>query len=408
MHSTTSAPIDTNTRTLFQPGNYILAELTFKDDDGDMAQWSKRQQSKTEIDRVGASLIPWWQHSGALDIPDLGKRYMIVQNWRSSHGMPLLVFRRHLAKRAEKLHSKAIVAQRLKRFSSIMNKLVREPNMKLSQMQDLGGCRAIMPDITSLNALVSIYRNANDDFVQTEGNMKCFDYINHPKEDGYRGVHLVGRYKARSERNEHWNGHRIEIQIRTQLQHAFATAVETVTAFTRSPLKFGGGPDNWRRFFSLAGSIFAIQEGTSLVPNTPENIDYLVIEIRRLLQELKVRPRLRGWTKALSLLPKKEMAGATWVLLVLDVSEDTIQSTGFTDPKKAVAAVAAIETSANASRLDAVLVGVNSIKSLRTAYPNYYADTAAFITALNRTLRSHRKKETKAKRKDFLLSQEAL
>jgi len=165
----------------------------------------------------------------------------ITQNWRSSHAMPLLVFRKHLQKRAEKIHPKAIVAQRLKRFSSIMNKLEREPMMKLSQMQDLGGCRAIVPDIDSLNALFEMYRNANDNFVQAEGGMKCYDYVRFPKTDGYRGIHLVGRYKARAKKNEAWNGQRIEIQLRTQLQHAFSTAVETVTAFTKSPLKFGGG-----------------------------------------------------------------------------------------------------------------------------------------------------------------------
>jgi ppGpp synthetase/RelA/SpoT-type nucleotidyltranferase len=44
------------------------------------------------------------------------------------------------AKRAKRVSNVAIVAQRLKRFESIASKLVREPNMKLSQMQDLGGC----------------------------------------------------------------------------------------------------------------------------------------------------------------------------------------------------------------------------------------------------------------------------
>jgi hypothetical protein len=82
------------------------------------------------------------------------------------------------------------------------------------------------------------------------------------------------------------------------------------------------------------------------------------------------------------------------------VTEDTIQSTGFTDARKAVASVAAIETSPDASHLDAVLVSVSSIKSLRTAYPNYYADTRAFIAALNKSLhRGENKKRKKRKRK---------
>jgi Region found in RelA / SpoT proteins len=378
---------------------YCRLNITDAGDDSEMAQWTKREFSKSEIDRVGALLVPWWRDPRHVETTtEIGDGWGVVQNWRSSHAMPLLIFRKYLAKRAESIHPKAIVAQRLKRFSSIMNKLLREPKMKLSQMQDLGGCRAIMPDIESLNALFAVYRAANDDFILTEGGMKCYDYIRTPKPDGYRGIHLVGRYKARAATNEHWNGHRIEIQLRTQLQHAFATAVETVTAFTRSPLKFGGGPGDWRRFFSLVGSIFAHQEGTAIVPGTPDDIDRLEIELRRLLKELKVRRRLRGWTRAMQSLPKKQMADARWVLLVLDFSKDTIQATGFTDARKAVTAVAAIETSPNASHLDAVLVGINSMQSLRTAYPNYYADTAAFITALNRSLRTRmkqRKREAK-------------
>jgi hypothetical protein len=259
-----------------------------------------------------------------------------------------------------------------------------------------------MPDMASLNALYHLYRTTNDDFVQAEGGMKCYNYVQSPKSDGYRGIHLVGRYKARAEKNEHWNGQRIEIQLRTKLQHAFSTAVETVTAFTRLPLKFGGGPADWRRFFSLVGTMFAIQEGTPPVPDTPPDPAILKIELRALMSSLRVRKRLRGWTQALSLLPKKEMANARWILLVLDVAADSIQTTGFTDAKKAVQAVAAIEKSPEAAHLDAVLVGVNSIRSLRTAYPNYYADTAAFVSGLNKALHKSdgkRKKKRKRKRK---------
>ena len=42
----------------------------------------------------------------------------------------------------------------------------------------------------------------------------------------------------------------IEIQLRTSLQHAWATVVETVDAFTNENLKFGAGSDDWKRFFN--------------------------------------------------------------------------------------------------------------------------------------------------------------
>jgi len=63
------------------------------------------------------------------------------------------------------------------------------------------------------------------------------NYIDAPKPDGYRSVHLVGKYGGDSEVHSAWNGKRIEIQVRTSIQHIFATGMETVTTFTGTPLK---------------------------------------------------------------------------------------------------------------------------------------------------------------------------
>jgi hypothetical protein len=132
------------------------------------------------------------------------------------------------------------------------------------------------------------------------------------------------------EKNEPWNGHRIEIQLRTQLQHAFSTSVETVTTFTRSPLKFGGGPDEWRRFFALTGSAFALREGTALVPGTPTDPGELIRELRETTKALKVRQRLAGWARALKQLPRRDVSQFQWLLLVLNIAGDkpTIKVTG--------------------------------------------------------------------------------
>ncbi len=163
-----------------------------------MAEWIKREYSKSEIDRAGTILVPWWKNE-APETEKLGRLYRIIQNWRTSHAMPLLTFRMSLEKRAKRLEPKAIVAQRLKRFSSAMNKLAREPQMKLSQMQDLGGCRAIVSDIKCVERLYSMYRESEALF-NSEGKLKCYDYIRSPKIDGYRGIHVVGRYNARVEK----------------------------------------------------------------------------------------------------------------------------------------------------------------------------------------------------------------
>jgi (p)ppGpp synthase/HD superfamily hydrolase len=344
-----------------------------------MTEWVKREYGKGLIDRAGHLLVPWWK--GGPKPEELGRSYIIIQNWRTSHALPLNVFQAVLRSRAKRVEERVIVAQRLKRFSSIMAKLVREPSMKLSQMQDLGGCRAILSSVREVDDLYAMYRG-NDPLFADATSVKCYDYLRHPKPDGYRGIHVVGRYNARSIARESWNGHRIELQLRTRLQHAFATTVETVTTFTRSPLKFGSGPTEWRRSFSLMGSALAVRESTSLVSDTPTDYKELIQELRECTKALKVRERLRGWADALRALPRSNLKGFKWILLVLDTKAHTIRTRGYSVRQEAAKAIEEIEQSKQ-EELDAVLVWVGSISDLRAAYPNYYADTKEFIEALN-------------------------
>ena len=80
---------------------------------------------------------------------DLLKAREIINNWRAAHNYPLNTFNVTLRVRVEKIDSRAIVAQRLKRFPTIIEKLQRFPTMRLSRMQDLGGLRAIVTRVLS-------------------------------------------------------------------------------------------------------------------------------------------------------------------------------------------------------------------------------------------------------------------
>lgn len=351
----------------------------------DMAEWVKRDYSKGEIDRMGTSLLPWWTGGPHFPDPDnLDYAWGVIENWRTSHGLPLNVFQAGLRSRVRRVDEEVIVAQRMKRMTSVMNKLHRHRDMKLSQMHDLGGCRAILTDVNAVDAVYGMYRG-DEPLVGDEGSLKCYDYIREPKDDGYRGIHVVGRYSARIADREPWNGHRIEIQLRSRLQHAFATTVETVTTFTKEPLKFGAGPVKWRRFFALMGSALAVREATPLVPDTPTDTSDLVKELRDVTRTLKVRQRLQGWTDAVRTLPRKNIEDFKWLLLVLDLDKNTVKVQGYSSRREASKVIAEIEQSKDDS-LDAVLVWVRSVSDLRAAYPNYYADTREFIQALDHAL----------------------
>ncbi|MDD4796164.1 MAG: RelA/SpoT domain-containing protein [Eubacteriales bacterium] len=131
----------------------------------------------------------------------------------------------------------AIVAQRLKRLQSITNKLNRFPNMGLCTMQDIGGCRVIVSSIEEAYKIIGKLKKSSMRHKLREE----YDYIKSPKEEGYRSYHIT--YSYHSDRNEKYNGLFIEIQVRTHIQHLWATAVETMDIFTGESLKNGFGSE---------------------------------------------------------------------------------------------------------------------------------------------------------------------
>ena len=189
--------------------------------------WAKLKYSRKEINKAGQLLIA--NHLEDVDFLDVGQMFDTINNWRSVHSYPLLASRMTLTGRAKGVDPKAIIAQRLKRLESINTKLNNNENMALSQMQDIGGCRAVVATSKHLDLLVSTYDH--------RVHHKKYDYIKSPKNDGYRGAHFVCKYKSNLKQNKIWVGLRIEVQLRSRLQHAWATGVETVDVFSRQSLK---------------------------------------------------------------------------------------------------------------------------------------------------------------------------
>src|SRR5690606_34815639 len=120
------------------------------------------------------------------------------------------------------------------------------------------------------------------------------DYISHPKDDdGYRGIHLNYRYK--NIKNTHYDGLRIELQIRTKLQHIWATAVETVGIITSQSLKTREGEQRWIDFFALVSSAFAYKEDRPRVPRFAKySYRDTARQVSELVEELRVRERIQA------------------------------------------------------------------------------------------------------------------
>jgi hypothetical protein len=357
----------------------------------DMA-WAVPQYSREYVNIAGRVLI---QDEGMITLEERNNALDVINNWRSSHSFPLQCLKMALAKRAKRIDSKVIVAQRLKRLPSIDAKLRQHSGwMKLTQMQDIGGCRAILRSVRSVEKLVALYKEA------TAKNPKRGhqfhhenDYISRPKDDGYRSYHLVYRYRTVGQKHKVYEGLKIEIQIRTSLQHAWATAVETVATFTGQALKSRGGSEDWKRFFALMGSAIAMRERKPLVPNTPSNRIDLVRELRELAETLNVETVLEAWRISVhEITTRRATKDTVAFLLYLDPEKRTIKFNSYTLEEMPAASADYLEWEkeielAPIAGAQAVLVSVSSLQLLRRAYPNYYLDTTAFVEALRYAIR---------------------
>jgi putative GTP pyrophosphokinase len=74
----------------------------------------------------------------------------VIEEWRSAHTAVINTFQALLRNRAKAVGAE--VAQRLKRKSTIFDKLQRQAGMELARMDDVAGCRVIFKDVRSLKA----------------------------------------------------------------------------------------------------------------------------------------------------------------------------------------------------------------------------------------------------------------
>lgn len=306
----------------------------------------------------------------------------VLGNWRAIHSYPINTFQATLRDKLRIIDKSSLVAQRLKRSPSIISKLKRFPSMQLSRMQDIGGLRAVLTNLEHVERLQKSYKISSR-FPHELVNEK--NYILEPKDTGYRGVHLI--YKYRNNKNNIYDGLHIELQIRTRLQHSWATAVETMGTFLNHALKSSEGPEEWLAFFALTGSAFAHFENSNPVPqyshmSKQETYNTMIQESER----LNVIERLKAFSIATESITTGKSLGS-YHIVILNPTEKAVTVESFSKKRidEANERYSFYENQINdGNLLQVVLVATGSIESLRQAYPSYFLDTEQFIKAINR------------------------
>lgn len=336
------------------------------------SKWESPAYSKSQINKAGKIIADLntttEEKTAALDI---------LNNWRSSHAYPLQV----IASNLRRNNKNAIVVQRLKRLESITGKLTRFPEMSLYRMQDLGGCRVIVDSIDEVYHTLNKYKNSRIRHILKRED----DYIQHPKKSGYRSYHIV--YQFQSDEKETYNKNMlIEIQFRTKLQHIWATAVEMMGIYTKSNLKSSMGDKNILKFFVLVSSVFAKMEGMPVCPNTVDDYDILVDEIKKLDSNIHVLQTLSNLSMAIKQGEFKKGKIFYYVLLQ-NYREASLEVFSFSahEIERATYVYNKLEA-LNDPDTNIVLVSANSFDALKAAYPNYFADISKFVDMMQRIL----------------------
>jgi putative GTP pyrophosphokinase len=104
------------------------------------------------------------------------------EDWRAAHSYVLNTFKPLLWSRVR--GKRIVVAQRLKRRSTIIDKLAREPKMALARMDDIAGCRLIFENIAALEAFRGSFHASKFNHTLKHDDVNKYNYINSPKPSG--------------------------------------------------------------------------------------------------------------------------------------------------------------------------------------------------------------------------------
>jgi Region found in RelA / SpoT proteins len=335
-------------------------------------EYVQPEYSRTQIEAAGKALA-----GRMTDIEEAVGIFRIAYNWRDAHVFPMRRVRQELGGAIRRNKANAIAVARLKRMKSIRRKLQETP-LSLYQIQDIGGSRAIVATMQEMNQLIDFYSNGNS----SHGIIRHWPYIKDPKVGGYRSHHIVLKYNGSGD-DVIYNRQRIEVQIRTRLQHVWSTAVETAGVVRGENLKGGKGNPGWLRLFEIMSSEIADIERSPSVPGVPE-AKLRREELKSLNSEISAVRSLNEWTHAIRWTERIPTSASHFYMLQYDPIAGSASVVPFARISQSSEAL--IQEEQNHGGRDTVLVELEKAEDLKLAYPNYFLDVRKFLDLLNGVL----------------------
>ena len=207
---------------------------------------------------------------------------------------------------------------------------------------------------------------------------------------------MVGKFKDQKgiDRN-------IEVQIRTRLQHDWATALEIVDLFTGQRLKQNQGKAEWSEFFKKISDLFSEMEKTpSFKPERLESREVFyqkiidseskittLVEAKRLSDKLDVVDKFNAFAQSIKFADGRQQESKIegYALIRVDTEARQIQTWIFDKAKSEEAETSYTELEKETiknKKIVVALVSTTAIGGLREAFPNYFADSSEFLKHL--------------------------
>ena len=340
-----------------------------------------KRPSNKEVSRAGEIIRT------STDDQKVFEAISVLDNWRSLHSTPLNAMRKYVMGVLKRKKFSAIIGQRLKRMPSIITKIKRFEGMSASRMQDIGGIRIILDSISDVYAVHTAITNSK---TKHEFFVPPKDYIKEPKKDGYRSLHV---FIYHNEKHLEYDGMRIEVQLRTKLQHSWATAVETLGAINNASYKTGEGGEEEKRFFKLASALLALKEGQNVAAefiDTPKQ--ELIKELMTLDKKLNIISSISGISVSSEKISKYIAKGCKYFVLELTITEGnkgqlTLTSFHLEDDAR-LFYKAKEDATRSLGNKSVLMITSENIKNIKKAYPNYFLDTQYFVKELRKIIES--------------------
>ncbi|MFT0534427.1 RelA/SpoT domain-containing protein [Castellaniella hirudinis] len=322
--------------------------------------------SKSRIDKSGLALAK----NKYKDEIEFIESEDVFDEYRKRHLSPLSKTTLEIQKMLSSYGADYYIAHRLKRKPQILRKLNRL-SVRLTQLQDIGGCRIIVPKNRDVNHIFEFLKKKSEH--EAGFNIvKITDYREKGRDDtGYRSLHVImGR-----------DGFNLELQIRSRIQHYWSESIERTSVIYGHYIKEKeGDPEVIYYFKTLSDVFYEIESGREPSSAQKIKIDALREECEKIITQSDKRKVFdsfvdEGVIKTLTEKESKNPSGLKNWILIFDWNQGCFVSWDIVsqDPSEAVDTYIHYENMyPSHDGYEVVLIGSSEIATVRQTHSHYF------------------------------------